>query len=110
MKKAGDEVSEEYRVAAVKFCRERDLNYTLGTMLEVARFAQQFCAKIDKALRLSEQHGAQAEIRLINCTRAKRALEIELWSFCECGQPENSIRHSGAAASSVDAHAFKPKP
>jgi hypothetical protein len=28
--------------------------------------------------------------------------------LCECGQPENSIRHSFAAAKSVDAHAFKP--
>jgi hypothetical protein len=28
--------------------------------------------------------------------------------LCECGQPKNSIRHSNAAAKSVDAHAFKP--
>lgn len=27
---------------------------------------------------------------------------------CECGQPKNSIRHSFTAASSVDAHQFKP--
>jgi len=28
--------------------------------------------------------------------------------LCECGQPDNSIRHSFTAAKSVDAHAFKP--
>ena len=28
--------------------------------------------------------------------------------LCKCGQPRNSIRHSGAAATSVDAHEFKP--
>jgi hypothetical protein len=28
--------------------------------------------------------------------------------LCECGQPKNSIRHSNAAANTVDAHAFKP--
>ena len=29
--------------------------------------------------------------------------------ICECGQPKNSIRHSGATAKSVDAHAFTPR-
>jgi hypothetical protein len=29
--------------------------------------------------------------------------------LCECGQPKNSIRHSSATASSVDAHEFKPR-
>ena len=28
--------------------------------------------------------------------------------LCKCGQPRNSIRHSGAAATSVDAHEFRP--
>jgi hypothetical protein len=28
--------------------------------------------------------------------------------LCECGQPRNSIRHSNAAAKSVDAHTFRP--
>lgn len=28
--------------------------------------------------------------------------------LCECGQPKGSIRHSSAAAHSIDAHAFTP--
>jgi hypothetical protein len=30
--------------------------------------------------------------------------------LCECGQPKNSIRHSFATASSMDAHEFRPDP
>ena len=67
-----EDVSGDARVAAVRFCQERDLNYTLGTMLEMARFADQYTAKIAKALRLAEEHGAKAEIRLINAEHAKR--------------------------------------
>lgn len=29
--------------------------------------------------------------------------------LCECGQPKNSIRHSFATASSIDAHEFKAR-
>lgn len=70
--KGKDEVSEDARVAAVKFCRERDLNYTLGTMLEMARFAEEYTAKIANHLRLAQEHGAKAEIRAINTENARR--------------------------------------
>ena len=66
------EVSEDARVAVVKFCRERDLNYTLGTMLEMARFADQYTSKIAQNLRLAQEHGAKAEIRAINAENARR--------------------------------------
>ena len=67
-----DEVSEDARVAAVKFCRKRDLNYTLGVMLEMARFADQYTAEIAHHLRLAQEHGAKAEIRAINAEHARR--------------------------------------
>ena len=67
-----DEVSEDARVAVAKFCQERDLNYTLGTMLEMARFAEEYTAKIASDLRLAQEHGAKAEIRLINAENSRR--------------------------------------
>jgi hypothetical protein len=70
--KPNDEVSEDARVEAVKFCRERNLNYTLGMMLEMARFADEYTAKIAKHLRLAQEHGAKAEIRAINTENARR--------------------------------------
>jgi hypothetical protein len=40
--------------------------------------------------------------------RAQELLKsLKPQALCECGQPENSIRHSFSTASSVDSHEFK---
>ena len=67
-----EEVPEEIRVAVVRFCRERDLDYTLGTMLEMARFAHQFTERLQKTLRLTEEAAGRAEIRAINAENVRR--------------------------------------
>jgi hypothetical protein len=43
------------------------------------------------------------------CKRTDALLAPKQAELCECGQPENSIRHSFTAAKSIDAHQFKPQ-
>jgi hypothetical protein len=66
------EVGEDARVAVAKYCHERDLNYTLGTMLEMARFAEQYAEQIAKCLRLTQEAAGKAEIRAIVAERARQ--------------------------------------
>jgi hypothetical protein len=52
--KQAPEVSELVRVAAVAFCRKHDLNYTLGTMLQMAIFAEEYSDGLRQKLRKTQ--------------------------------------------------------